>query len=282
MSRTRRTSVLLTAALWFAFTGCTSPEAINKFCTASNATLSAAEPVFQDLEASCLREVNLRKDIGTFASVQSDPGCDAIGKQADGAVAAAEILSDYFDAIGSVASFGTAKTASNAGALASQTANAVGAGSLAQQALGSMAQFLTSGVTGGYQQRLLSKDLVEVSNNIGVVTDALAMIVQRNYIDQALKSEDQKLVTHYRDFLSAHPEGIVVLELDNRWRTDRNVIATKRASAAQLIVALHAIKKGAAGLAERSRSLKGKEVPGLLDPYTTQLETLIPQIQKAF
>ncbi len=282
MFRARRTAVLLTTGLWLTLAGCNTPEAVSKFCTVSNTTLTAAVPVFLDLRASCLREKNIAKGIGAFAVVERDPNCDDIGKMAEGASAAADILGEYFDAINSVATFDKAKTSADASALVSKTGAAVGAGSLAQKAIGSMASFLTAAATSGYQQRSLNHDIVVVSSNIGVVTDALAAIVQRNYIDQELKAEEQKLTTEYKEFALLHREGEVTLELDSRWHTERQTIAAKRASALHLITALHAIKKGSANLAEKSHSLKAKELPGLLDPYITQLQTLIPQIQKAF
>jgi hypothetical protein len=35
-------------------------------------------------------------------------------------------------------------------------------------------------------------------------------------------------------------------------------------------------------LAANAHQIKAKEVPGLLGPYVTQIQALIPQIQKAF
>jgi hypothetical protein len=70
--------------------------------------------------------------------------------------------------------------------------------------------------------------------------------------------------------------------LDTRWQSDEQAIESKRAAARSLVTSLNALSKGFADLAAKSRTLKGKEVPGLLAPYTTQMQTLIPQVQKAF
>jgi hypothetical protein len=70
--------------------------------------------------------------------------------------------------------------------------------------------------------------------------------------------------------------------LDDRWHADEAALEAKRASAKCLISALKSLAKGFEELAENARQLKSKEVPGLLEPYVTQLQALVPQIQKAF
>jgi hypothetical protein len=41
------------------------------------------------------------------------------------------------------------------------------------------------------------------------------------------------------------------------------------------------LSKGFADLAANARTVKAKELPNLLAPYAAQMQTLIPQIQKA-
>ena len=280
--RVRKSLLPIAAVILMASTGCDTPDTVSTFCASSNATLASAVPVFQDLQGSCLREINITKGIGTFEAVQVDMNCDAIGKQADGAVAATQVLQDYFTVSNSLATFDTAKSASDASSLISQTGAAVGSSSAAQTALGSIASFITSVATSGYQQKALDGDLIKVSKNIGDVTDALVQILQTNYIGQELKSEDQKLATRYKEFAVKHPDATILLNLDDRWHADSQSIAVKRASAQSLIAALNVIKKGSADLATNAHKVKAKELQGLLDPYVTQLQTLVPQIQKGF
>jgi hypothetical protein len=261
---------------------CTTPEAVSAFCGSAVTTLTSANPVFDDMKLSCLREVNSRQEFGTFKPpLQSDPNCTAIGNQAAGATAAAKLLSDYFSTINSLASFGTAKAGTDAQNLLSKTGAAVGASSAAQAALGSIAQFLVSAATSGYQQKQLEKDLTKVSGNISAVVNALITIIQNNYIDQQLTSEEQKLADRYLEFAKDKSPEVKLL-LDDRWNADEQALEAKRASAQSLITALQALSKGFADLAANAHHLKAKEIPGLLAPYVTQLQALIPQIQKAF
>jgi hypothetical protein len=269
-------------AVSLALAGCTTPDAVAKFCASAITTLTSAQPVFADMKQSCLREVNSRTDFGTFTPpLEDDANCTAIGKQADGAEAAATVLADYFGAINALASFGTAKAGTDAQSLVTKTSAAVGAGSAAQTALGSIAQFLTTAATSGYQSRALEKDLPQVSKNIAAVTAALITVVQDDYVGRQLKSEEQKLTIRYKDFArNKSPEALLML--DTRWQAEEQAIAAKRQSARCLVTALEALSKCFVDLAAKSRSLKGKEVPGLLAPYIAQIQALIPQVQKAF
>jgi hypothetical protein len=280
MSRAHRSFVLLVLAL--SFVSCTTPDAVSKFCGSAGATLTSATLVFDDMKLSCLREIDSRNEFGTFKPpVQSDRNCTAIGDQSAGAAAAAKILSDYFSAIDSLASFGTAKAGTDAQNLLSKTGAAVGANSAAQTALGSIAQFLASAATSGYQRKQLEKDLSNVSVNISAVVNALITIVHDDYIGRQLASEEQKLADRYLEFAKGTSPEVKLL-LDYRWHDDEQALAAKRASAQSLITALQALSKGFADLAANAHQLKAKEVPGLLGPYVTQLQTLIPQIQKGF
>jgi hypothetical protein len=280
-----RTAYLLIAALALSPISCTTPDAISKFSASAVTTLTSADLVFDDMKLSCLREVNSRAEFATFeVPVETDANCTAIGRQADGARATAKILSDYFTAINSLASFGTAKVGSDAGTQVQAAAAAVGASQNAQNALQSMVSFLSSAATSGYQLRQLEKDLNAVSANISAVVDALTVIVGADYINRELRSEEQKLRDRYREFAKDAKQLSPgeKLMLDDRWHADQKAIAAKRASAQSLIAALQALAKGFATLAANAKHLNAKEVPGLLGPYAAQLQALIPQIQKGF
>jgi hypothetical protein len=180
-----------------------------------------------------------------------------------------------------VASFGTAKVGTDAQNLATQTAAAFGAKSDAQSAVGSIAQILVSASMSGYQQKQLEKDLRNVSGNVSTVIAALVTIIQSDYIDRLLRSEENKLAVRYKEFAKGKSPEVTLL-LDDRWYVNEQAIEAKRASAQSLVVALETLSKGFASLAENAHQLRAKEVRSLLEPYVTQLQALTPQIQKAF
>jgi hypothetical protein len=279
---TRARIVFLCFASLLSLASCATPDAVSKFCGSAVITLSSANPVFDDMKQSCMREVNSRQQFGTFTlPLKTDPNCTAIGDQAEGAKAAAKLLSDYFSAINSLASFGTAKAGTDAQSLVTKTSAAVGASSKAQTALGSIAQFLVSDIMSGYRQKQLDNDLAKVSGNVSAVVAALIKIIQDDYVGRQLASEEQKLADRYKEFAKdKSPETLLLL--DDRWNGDEQSLEGKRASAQSLISALQALSKGFAELAGNARHLKSKDVPALLEPYIDQVQTLIPQIQKAY
>lgn len=263
--------------------GCDTPDAVSKYCSSAITTLTSTTTVLGDLEGSCLREVNTNRVIGTFTlPVTSDSSCTAVRTQAVAAQSAAKLLTEYFTTINSLATIGTAKTSTDANTLAANTAGAFGAGSAEKTAVGSIAQDLTSGIMTAYQTRKLAQDLPKASKDVTAITDALVSIIQTNYINQELADEERKLANPYKSFLLAHNSPEVTLTLEQSWIADEQALQTRRVAAQNAIAALQALSKGFADLANNAHSLKAKELPGLLNPYVTQMQTLIPQIQKAF
>ena len=270
------------AALAILLTSCTTPAAVSQFCASAAVTLATTQTVLGDMKQSCLRRVASDTDIGSFSPPPAeDEGCTAIGKSGDSAIATAKVLASYFSAINSLASFGAAKAGTDAQALITQASGAAGASAATQTALGSIASFLTAAATSGYQARALEKDLPAVSGNINNVVKALTTIVEQDYEGQILKEEERKLAFHYQKFAkNKSPE--VQLTLDGRWQADEQALVARRTAAGNLVIALQALGKGFADLAANARKLNAKEVPGLLGPYVAQIQTLIPQVQKAF
>jgi hypothetical protein len=232
---------------------------------------------------SCLREVNSRTAIGEFVPFkQEDAACDEIGTEVKGAVAATKLLAEYFNAIDSLASFGTTTASSDAQQLAEQASSAFGASSDAKGAVGSMASFLTNAALSGYKRKQLEKDLNAVSGNIAAVTTALVKIVNEQYLNRILIDEESKTGIRYLEFKKIARSPEVTLSLDDTWQANLKTFESKRASARSLAAALSAMSDGMSALAQKSHSLTEKEVPGLIAPYTAQIQALIPQIQKAF
>jgi len=281
MSRTFVCVAFLISAS-IALAGCTTPSAISQFCASAATTLTTAETLFGDMKQSCLREVNSREDFATFrAPVEDDAGCAAIGKQGDDAVKMAKTLAAYFGAINSIASFGTAKAGTDAQSVAKNAAGAAGENDARQAALGSLAKLLVSATTAGYQAKDLERDLPKVSANVTDVVNAMVTIVRDDYTGRLLKSEETKLALHYEKYAKGKsPE--VQLALDGRWQADEQALTARRASARSLVTALEALSKGFNDLAKNAQHLKGKELAGALQPYSAQMESLIPQVQKAY
>jgi hypothetical protein len=279
----KRRCTFVVLGLVFALSGCTTPDSVSEFCASATSTLDAGGPVFADMKQSCLREVASRAEFGAFTPPsQDDTNCAAIGEKAVGAQAALSIVSDYYDALNDLVSFGTTKAGTDAQTLVSQAGAAVGAGSSTQTALGSLAKMIVSAASGRYQQKQIEKDLASASGSITQVNDALIKILQEDYIGRQLGSEEEKLSIRYREFAKLHPSPEVTLVLDDRWHSDERALQARRASAKSLIAALNTLSKGTADLAANAPHLKAKESVALLEPYVVRLRSLLPLIQRGF
>jgi hypothetical protein len=270
------------AALALSLTACDTPDAVSQFCGSAVATLTAAKPVLEDQQLSCLREVNSREPLGSFKPpITAQQDCTEIGTKASGFVAATELLSSYFATLNALASFGTAQAGVDTNALLAQTSAAFGANSDTQQALGGIAQFVVTITTAGYQQKKLAEDLTKTRDSVPKVINALVVVVRDDYIGRTLNTEEQKLAAQYKEF-ARNQSSENVLILDQRWRADEAALQARRSAAQDLVSALESLSAGFSDVAANADKLTAKELPGLLAPYVSQLQTLIPEIQKAF
>jgi len=279
----RRQAALLIALALACLPSCDTPASIAKFASSAVTTLGTGDCFFDDMKASCVRELQTRESFGTFPV--SDPGspeCDAIGKQADGLKAASKLLSSYFTALNDLASFGSTKAGDGAKDLAAKAAGDAKLSASVQGALGSVASFLAGVATSGYQQKKLADGVTNVHGDVKAALDGLGEAVGVAYL-QELQDEEKKTATRYREFLLQHQtEGAVAIALDSRWQSDRASLSAKEKAAQSYQSALGMLAKGNEDLASHAHDLKAKELPGLLSPYATQLESVVPAIQKAF
>jgi hypothetical protein len=274
----------IVAILLFLSVGCDTPDTVSKFCSSSVTAISSTTSVLADLGPSCLREVNDNTyTLGSFQlPAASDPSCDAITAQANATIAAAKLLSEYFSTLNSLATVGTSAASTDAGTLATDATTDAGLTANQKTAITSLAQDLTTGIISAYQYRKLAEDLPKAKQNVDNIVAALISIIQTNYLNQLLNDEEKKLANPYKMFLSRHNSPEATLSLDQQWQADEQTLQTRRASAKSAVAALQTLQKGFDQLADNASKVKAEEVPGLLAPYVSQLQTLIPQIQKAF
>jgi hypothetical protein len=275
--------LLALAALCLGLLSCNPPDTVAKFCASAVVTLKSGDSLLDDMQASCVREVQTREAIGEFTASDPHPEvCANIGKQSDELKAASKILASYFTALNDLASFGTSKAGDGVGGLVARVSGQGRMSSESQKALGAIGGFLTRVATSSYQQKHLAEDIVKVRGDIRVALAGLGEAVGVVYRNQ-LQDEEVKTGVRYKEFALEHKGSAEVLvQLDSRWQSDRAVFAAKRAAASCYEEALETLVKGNEDLADHARGFRAKELAGLLSPYTEQLESLLPAIQKAW
>lgn len=282
----RRIGISLLGAVTAVVVACNTPDAVAQFCSAAVATLGAGSSIFRDMKGSCLREVNSRSSLASFAVAKEDPDCAEIGKQANAAIAASQVVADYFAAVNALASFDSGKVGTSASDLVDKASGIAKVGTNTKNALEALSKFLATALTSGYQRRQLARDLPQTSQSAIVVLDALSAIVRDDYVEGLLTSEQQKLGDQYKEFVltkqTIAPLSVEAqLALYDRWRSDQDTILARRTTAEKFVTALQSISKGLSSLAANADRITAKELIALLKPYASQLETLIPAIQKA-
>jgi hypothetical protein len=282
-NHTGKLAVLVIVPILCSLLSCNSSESIAKFCASAVVTLKIGDALFDDMKASCIREAQTRADFGTFPVSDPDlPACNNIGSRTVGLKAASKLLSNYFTALNDLASFGTSKAGDDAKELLTKASTQAKLSAGPQNALVSIAGLLTRLATAGYQQKRLADDIVKVHEDMKVALDGLGEAAGVAYLQQ-LQDEEKKTATRYEEFLKQHNGAAdVILALDSRWQSDYASFAAKQKAAQNYQAALDTVAKGNEDLAAHARGLKAKALPGLLSPYTAQLESLVPAIQKAF
>ena len=263
---------------------CDTPGSVAQFCSSAVTTLKTGDVMFDDMEASCERIVEAGNEIGTFPTEERKTEvCGRIGMQAAILKSESQKLSDYFAALNALASFSSTGAQSSASSAASGAAQGTEMSDAEQAALGSIGSFLVQAATSGYQQKALSAEIVRMRDGVDTLLNGLSKAVGVVYAPQ-LRQERAAMADRYRNFLLEHGSATpdTLLNLDGRWQSDRAAFAAKLQAAAAYQDALATIVKGNDDLAAHARTLRTREVTGLLSPYTTQLNSMISRIQKGF
>lgn len=275
-------AILLAGILYT--TGCDTTASVSDFSKSSEAALDSGNAILADLSATCGRRLANNQSFGGFATSDTlPPECQAIAKQANGIAAASAVVSEYFDALDSLASFNTATTATNAGKLASDASELAGLSADRASALSGLASFIAQITTSKYQAKHLSNDIVTVDPHLQKVLLCLEDAVNGPglYAD-LLTDEDKSLANRSKEFLLQHPDSQSILMLDQRWKNEHGSLLARKQAAQAYVAALQQIGKGHAALAQQAKTATPKEVLAIAEPYVIQITSLIPTIKKAF
>ena len=61
-----RILLICVSAVVLLLAGCVTATAVSTFCASAATTLASAKPIFSDMKASCLRELDAREPIGSY------------------------------------------------------------------------------------------------------------------------------------------------------------------------------------------------------------------------
>jgi hypothetical protein len=262
---------------------CSSPVAVATFAAGAQKAVDQGQVVFADLPNSCeRREADRRSDAEVL--VDTSPGvliparCAGFVTQREALVKASSVLSDYFQVLNQVASFGTSSLGTTASSDAQQLeseAHLKDSGGLS-----ALAGILVQAATESYQRKRLAEHIRAANTPIQNVTLAFAQIALEDYQNGLLLTEETTLRERYGDF-AEHATGRkdpVVFLLRARWQEDMSGLVQRRAAVAAYVLALEKVRKGHQELADQAAKLNSRELSAALAPYTTSLESLASSI----
>ncbi len=270
-------------AALLAASSCSSPVAVAAFAASAVKAVDQGQAIFADLPNSCeRREADRRSDSEIL--VDTSPGlpvparCAGYVTQRDALMKASAVLSDYFQVLNQVASFGTSSLGTTASSDAQQLATE--AGLKDGGAISALAGILVQAATEGYQRKRLAEHIKAANPAIQNVTLAFAQIAVEDYQNGLLLSEETTLRERYGDF-AEHTAGRndpVVFLLRVRWQEDMGGLVQRRAAVATYALALEKVRKGHQELADQAGKLNSRQLTKALAPYTTSLESLASSI----
>jgi hypothetical protein len=276
------------AAFLVPASGCVDLTAASKFASQSSQALTQGQAVLEDIEASCVRahvaELPVPEDKRQLfdpdltSKATADPACVEYANLQPGELAVLKVLTDYFTALSELASTGTASAGKNASASAQTAKEKSHEPENVLKAVQSLADFLGKVASEGYRERELDKAVRDRKDDVAAVIGGLKEIVQR-YEDTSLKLEEKAMTDAAFDLLGKNDDRAVKALYRTQWESAMALIAQKKAAANAFIQALDTIQQGYNSLT--STSLKAKNLPGIIQPFTDSLGSLIPAIQKA-
>ena len=276
----------LLAVLW----SCAAPEAVSSFSASAQQALSGGPALFSDIHESCLRRQALRPSAPLFpafvppgskdappAGVPGAAVCARFAPQGQGLTKVSGVLADYFKAMQKLAGFQVSGVTAANEAGAENAASAAGLDYTQVVSIGKLANLVTRLVTEGYQRSQLLTGLTDADPEIQTITTGLDTVAKL-YID-SLNEEQQTITAEYQTAGGTKDRGMLLL-LNRAYSEDLEQVTQKRAAATAYRDALRNIRDGHHTLARDAHYMNAKELMKALQPYTSNLNGLIPSISK--
>jgi len=313
LSTTHCCLLLTLSAACLCMLSCASGEAVARFAGVSTTALEEGKAIYKDIPKSYARAVCDRQDLSRNFTDPSPPAScvpdrgleeqnlEIAQQERDGLLEVSKDLTDYFDALQQLASFGTSsnsnkkesadssaknnKSGPNSATAGAAKSKAEAAAQKAKfdsgevSAMGKLAELVATAFFSARLNRQLQRDIREMDPHVEKVTEALQRIVSTDY-ERLLAAEGKALHDRYDDAVRNQTSPAIRLLVYNDWKHDIGKVDEQKAAAEAFASALKQIRAGHNKLAEAPGQLTAKSLGSALQPYISQLALLIPQIEK--
>ena len=273
---------LIVTLLIISLSSCAPPQSIATFAGTATITLDHGPPLFADLNGTCVRRHLLAQEsapsfLPGAAPLHQAAACSQFVTEGAALTKLSSVLSAYFSAIHQLAAFNTSNVSTIASSAAENAATAANWDSSQVSSAAKLSTLITEAFTERYQSRHLSTYLREAQQPVADILHAFEDVIGKDYLG-LLREEEQTLKARYQRVGDAHSAAIILL-LDRAYNQDLNELNARRQSAEAYVKALQQIEQGQAKLAENI-TRNSKELTMSLEPYITELESLLPEIER--
>jgi hypothetical protein len=266
-------------------TGCSTPLAIATFSASAEQALDHGPALFKDLYGTCARARLYQQPVQPLfkgsqpASGQEIQACLQFRAEGDALITDSDAFSKYFSALHELAEFNASAISGPATGAATQAAATANLTTSQIQAMGKLASLITQAATEHFQRVRLMHLLEQADPSVQDAVQAF-QTVARDY-EGLLDEERRRMRARYQD-ASVGVSTPLLLLLDRAFQEEAAGIETRRNAAEAYIKALREVAEGHQLLALNAKKVSPKELGMALEPYTSNLRQLVPQIQKAF
>ena len=266
--------------------GCTTPEAVQKFTTLA-ADASAKVPiVFRDLSASCVRKELADRPAEEIEDIRekiATTTCKLSTEDETRLLGALSVLTGYMNALNQLASNDVVSYDTQIDSFASSVQSAGNFNDSQVTAVKGLAKFLADAAASGYQRKKLVSSIKSADKDVATLCKFLGDTIGIDYVRE-LNVEQESVRDRYKNAILADSpgnRGPNVL-IQDRWRNDLQKFADRKRAAADAQNLLKEISDGHHVLAAQADHWSAKELYKDLGPYSASIQTLISDFQTAF
>lgn len=264
---------------------CAPPVSVATFAGNADKAITAGAPIFADIHESCVRRRAEEERIAPQyphigqkpAEAASESVCASFVAEVNELQDVSSLLSAYFRAMHELAAFDE----TNVSAQAEHAGENVGAAAVLSlnqtDAIAKLSGLITRAVTGHYQRSKLREFLRAADPHVTVVSQALEIVLTKDY--GSLLDEEERAIKRRYEEVSGAKEMATVLLLNRAYLEDLNELKRRRGAAKAYAAVLKEARDGHHVLAGFTGHLNNKEISLVLQPYISQLQTLMPSIQ---
>jgi len=274
---------ILAAALALSMSACSTPEAVQQFTASAKDAAAQLPPLVRDMTASCIRKQLADRSPGEIADrdALAADSCKELAAQEPNVLNALTILTAYLNSLNQLASNKTVSFDEEIDGLAGKIQSAGKFGAPQVNAVQGLAKFLADAAASGFQRKKLGDALKRADGDIATLMTALETIIGSDY-DRLLRTEEESVLSRYRDVVAPEKSLATQLLIQDRWRTDLAAIKAKQAAAKDAQSALMKISSGHHALAQQVDRWDAAQLYKILNPYASSIQTLVADFKAAY